>query len=144
MRDEELFMIRQAVALLAGFAGIGAAHAATLTPLQIAQRHMEFAAKGDVDAIMGDYADNAVNLTAGKSVQGKAAIRQIFVGMMARLKPGEPSPVAAMKILKSWEEGDVGYITWQMGAMTGTEEFLVRDGKILVQAVFVSTAAAAK
>jgi len=137
-------MIKQSIAILAGLAGIGTAHAATLTPIQIAQRHMEFAAKGDVDAIMGDYADDAVNLTAGKSVQGKAAIRQIFTGMMAKLKPGEPSPVAAMKIVKSWEEGEVGYITWQLGAVTGTEEFLVRDSKILVQAVFVSPAATAK
>ncbi|MBT2185725.1 nuclear transport factor 2 family protein [Sphingobium nicotianae] len=130
-------MSKLSIALAVALASPGAAHAATLTPAQIAQRHIEFAQKGDVDAIMGDFADDAVNFTAGKAVQGKNAIRGIFAGMANR-KPGEPSPVANMKIGKVWEEGEVGFVTWTMGPVNGTEEFLVRNGKILIQAVFIS------
>lgn len=42
-----------------------------------------------------------------------------------------------MTIDKVWEEGDVGFVNWHMGPVKATEEFLVRDGKIQVQAVFM-------
>ncbi len=45
-----------------------------------------------------------------------------------------------MKVTKVWEEGDVGFVTWEMGPVHATEEFLVRGGKIRVQAVFMSGA----
>ncbi|MBN8830665.1 MAG: nuclear transport factor 2 family protein [Sphingomonadales bacterium] len=127
-------MIRLSFAALALVSSFGAAHAAELTPTDIVNRHMAAAARQDVDAIMADYADDAVNLTAGKAVQGKPAIRAVFAGMFK----GSGAGTSGMKVTKVWEEGDVGFVTWTMGPVTGTEEFLVRNGKILVQTVFIS------
>ena len=50
------------------------------------------------------------------------------------------APAPAMKIIRVWEEGNVGFVTWQAGTLKGTDEFLVRNGKIAVQAVFLSDA----
>jgi hypothetical protein len=38
-----------------------------------------------------------------------------------------------------WSDGDVGFITWTAngGRFQGSDTYLVRDGKILVQAVFI-------
>lgn len=132
--------MKHGLAIIAALAAAGSAHA--VTPSEIVSRHMAAAAKGDVDAIMADYADDAVVLQAGQASQGKPAIRAVF----ERLFPPRPAGTAAaagapaMKITRVWEEGDIGLVTWEAGPLKGTDEFLVRDGKILVQAVFLGGA----
>ncbi len=108
------------------------------TPAEIVQRHMQFAASGDVDSMMGDYADDAVVLTAGSALQGKAAIRALFTNMLAN-----PAARTAIKPTKVWAEGGVGFVTWERNAGTptadkGGDSFVVRNGKIEVQAVFMA------
>ncbi|MEI9965229.1 MAG: nuclear transport factor 2 family protein [Caulobacteraceae bacterium] len=135
-------MTMAALAAVLAAAGAAQAQPAALSPTDIVHRHMAFAAKGDVDSIVGDYADDAVVLTAGKAAQGKAAIRAQFAGMFGARPAGAPAGgPPAMKTLKVWQEGDVGFVSWQMGAggpapINGVDEFLVRGGKIQVQAVF--------
>lgn len=139
-------MRRTWVAALAAVTAAGAAHAADLTPTDIVNRHIA-AAKVGVDAIMADFADDAVVLQAGRAVQGKAAIRALFARMLAPRPAAPPAagappsaPLAAMKVTRIWQEGNVGFDTWEMGPVHATEEFLVRDGKIEVQAVFMNGA----
>ena len=43
-----------------------------------------------------------------------------------------------MTVDKVWQEGDVGFVNWHMGPVKATEEFLVRNGKIAVQSVFMA------
>ena len=145
-------MIKAGVAALAAFMMTGAAIAADLTPTEIVKRHT--ASGGNVDAIMADYADDAVVLQAGKAFQGKAAIRGLFEGMFRRpaagaapAAPPPPPPAgapapAAMKVTRVWEEGNVGFMTWERGPMHATEEFIVKGGKIAVQTIFISMAPA--
>ena len=136
-------MIRTSLAAIA-FITIAAAPAfaqAELSPVDIVNRHMAFAAKGDVDAMVGDYADDGMTITAGKVTAGKPALHAMFAGMLAAPKAGAPAR-AAMKNLKVWADGDVGFVAWEMGsgtpqAVKGTDAFLVRHGKILVQTVFI-------
>ena len=113
------------------------AHA--LTPKEIVERHTS--AGGDIDKIMADYADDAVVMQEGRAIQGKAAIRVLFERMFPKPDPDAPARKApaggGMNITKVWQEGDVGFMTWEMGPMKATEEFLVRDGKILVQTIFM-------
>ncbi len=140
-------MIKYAVAAVAAVMIAGAAQAAALSPTEIVQRHMAAAAKSDVDAIMADYAEHAVALQSGQATQGKAAIRALFERLFPPRPAGSPPPAAGapgMKVTRVWEEGNVGFATWQMGALTGTDEFLIRDGKIEVQAVFLSGAPPAR
>ena len=128
----------------------GTAHAADLTPMEIVQRHTS--SGGDVDKIMADYADDAVVLQQGRAIQGKPAIRELFARMFgarpaappqAGAAPRAAPPGGGMKVTRVWQEGNVGFDTWEAGPVHATEEFIVRNGKIEVQAIFMSTAPAA-
>jgi len=147
-------MLKFGVAALATVMMVGAAQSAELTPTEIVNRHI--GAKGDIDAIMADYADDAVVLRAGRAVRGKPAIRTLFERMFPNRPAGAapaaapaPAPAGAplaaarpaMTVTRIWEEGNVGFLTWEMGPTHTTEEFIVRDGKIQVQALFMSSAA---
>jgi hypothetical protein len=142
-------MIKLSIAAFAALIAAGTAQAAELSPTDIVNRHVS--SGGNIDAIMADYADDAVVLQAGKAYQGKAAIRPLFERMFAG-RPAAPAPAAGapapaarpagggMKVTRVWQEGNVGLMTWQAGPMNATEEFLVHDGKIQVQAIFMSRA----
>ncbi|MBO9669511.1 MAG: hypothetical protein J7485_03235, partial [Sphingobium sp.] len=43
-----------------------------------------------------------------------------------------------MKVTRVWEEGNVGFMTWEAGPMHVTEEFIIRNNKIAVQAIFMA------
>jgi hypothetical protein len=139
-------MIRFVAGALAAIIVTGAARAAP-SPIDIVHRHVS--SGGNIDAIMADYADDAVVLQAGKAYQGKAEIRPLFEKMFAG-RPAAPAsgtppatrPAGGMRVNKVWQEGDVGLMTWSAGPMNATEEFLVKDGKIKVQAIFMSRAPA--
>ncbi|WP_404713138.1 nuclear transport factor 2 family protein [Sphingomonas sp. MMS24-J13] len=131
-------MSRFAAAAFAAIMMAGAAQAADLSPIDIVTRHNAAVAKSDVDAMMADYADGAIVLEAGKTIQGKPAIRALFAGMFPKPAPGAaPTGAAAMTVTRKWAEGNVGFYTWEMGAVHGTDEFVVRNGKIEVQSVFI-------
>ena len=136
-------MYKYAVGGLAMLMIAGAAQAADLSPSEIVQRHV--ASGGNLDAMIDDYADDAVVMQQGRVLQGKAAIRAFYANMFGA-RPGgagAPPPGAPaggppkMTVDKVWEEGDVGFVSWHMGPVKATEEFLVRDGKIQVQSVFM-------
>lgn len=141
-------MKRTGLAALAAFALAGAtlsvpAHAEELTPAEIVKRHT--AAGGDLDKIMQDYAEDAVVFQQGRAIQGKPAIRELFAHMFPPKPKGDAPPPPSsgqgnggggMHVTKVWEEGNVGFMTWEAGPMKATEQFLVHDGKIVLQAIF--------
>ena len=43
-----------------------------------------------------------------------------------------------MTVDKVWQEGNVGFVNWHMGPVHATEEFVTKDGKIEVQAIFMT------
>jgi hypothetical protein len=138
-------MIKFVTGTFAAILVTGTAQAA-LSPIDVVNRHV--ASGGNIDAIMADYADDAIVLQAGKAYQGKAAIRPIYEKMFGGRPAapagtaGTPPAAGGMKVTKVWQEGDVGLMTWTAGPMNATEEFLVQDGKIKVQAIFMSRAPA--
>ncbi len=73
-------MIRVPLTLLACLALASPALAADLSPAEVVQRHID--AGGDVDAIVADYADDAVVLQQGRILDGKDAIRAFYTQMM--------------------------------------------------------------
>ncbi len=84
---------------------------------------------------MADYAENAVFISnLGGVLEGVDAIRAVFAA--AGDFPG---------IEKTAEhvEGGVAYVTWEAAGITfGTNTFVVRDGKIVVQTVAMHLASA--
>jgi len=105
------------------------------TPEQIIHRHMAFGAKNDARGMAGDYADDGVILSSGQVVRGKAAILASATRLLG--KPGGP-PKMDIRAVKITSDGDVGIVFWQVPkGPHGEDAFLVRHGKILVQAVFL-------
>jgi ketosteroid isomerase-like protein len=112
-----------------------AALAAALSPAQIVARHMGAFDKHNLDAIVGDYADDAVMIQPAQTFQGKAAIRKFFAPMADPKAPRLVSKPATV-------DGDVATATWTLGAgtpaaMSGKDVFVIRGGKIHTQAVFI-------
>jgi hypothetical protein len=144
----ELTMLKYAIPAMAMVLCAGAARAQGSSPAEIVQRHV--GSGGNVDALMADYADDAVVLQNGRAIQGKPAIRQLFQTMFGGRRAAPPTPQGAapaappaggppkMTVDKVWQEGNVGFDTWHVGATHASEEFLIRDGKIEVQAIFMS------
>ncbi len=140
-------MIKYAVAAVAAVMIAGAAQAAALSPTEIVQRHMAAAAKSDVDAIMGRLCRTCGGAAGRPGDPGQGGDTRLVRAPFPPRPAGSPPPAAGapgMKVTRVWEEGNVGFATWQMGALTGTDEFLIRDGKIEVQAVFLSGAPPAR
>jgi hypothetical protein len=142
-------MPKTGLAVLALVFAAGAAHAQGSSPAEIVQHHV--GSGGNVDAIMADYADNAVVLQNGRAIQGKEDIRKLFEAMFggnrrASLPAGQnahdgpaapPAAAPKMTVDRVWQEGNVGFVKWEMGPVHATEEFVIRDGKIAVQAIFM-------
>jgi hypothetical protein len=128
-----------AVALGAVLLAALPAAAASYSPEQIIHRHMAFGAKKDAAGMAGDYADDAVVMTAGQVVRGKAAIRASINRLL-----GPQAAKMDTRPVKITSDGDVGIVFWDVPkGPHGEDTFLVRHGKILVQAVFMGATPAA-
>lgn len=127
-------MIRYALTATAALLMAGTAQAAD-SPTDVVTRHMAAFNKGDLAAMMADYADDAVVLQSGTAVQGKPAIQALFARIAAPPAGGAKLQLTTTRI---WEEGSVGFVTWTGGPVSGTDQFLVRNGKIQVQVVFMA------
>jgi ketosteroid isomerase-like protein len=94
--------------------------------------HMESFATKDLDALMSDYVESSVLITAEKTYTGIAEIRTFFDAM---LKGVTPEFLAAFKMVKQEIVGDVAYINFTVeGFLTlGSDTLVMKDGKIAVQ-----------
>ena len=114
------------------------AQESTSTTRSIVEKHLADSARGDVDEVLSDYADDAVLIGPDGVVKiGKQAIRVEFEAL---LSPGSGS---ALTLTNSSYDGRVGYITWTMGSngnteVLGSDTFIVEDGKITVQTVVLN------
>src|SRR5690348_11704702 len=96
----------------------------------VLRHHLEALAAGDVEAIVSDYADDAIVISGQHTVRGLDGVRLMFKAV-ADNPPKIDIDVTTV-------EGDVGYITWHSDtASFGTDTFVVRDGKIVYQTVAV-------
>jgi ketosteroid isomerase-like protein len=102
------------------------------TPEQVVAHHLAAFTHHDVEAVMSDYADDAIFIAPKQTVQGKAALRKMFESFLTN-----NAPVFEVKVTA---DGDVGYEHWVMNpgkpdSMSGTDAFVVRHGKILFHTV---------
>ena len=127
------------LAVLAALAATPAL-AQALTPEDFIHRHMDFAAKGDVDGIANDFAVDGASINGGNAAVGRAAIKAQFARLVGP-KPGAAGGgggMGGMKVDKIWSQGNVGFIQWEAGPMHATEVFVIHDNKIASQSVFMS------
>ena len=96
-------------------------------------RHLASFMNKDREAIMADYADDAVIFTPQGPVQGKAAIEALFVDVILPMATDEF--MSNMKLVRQDIIGDVAYLQWSVDGMVsmGLDTFVIRDGKIVYQ-----------
>jgi ketosteroid isomerase-like protein len=107
------------------------------TAQQVVEHHLDAFTHHDVEAVLSDYADDAIFIAPKQTVQGKPALRHMFESFLANGSGKTPAPVFEAKVTS---DGDVGYEHWVMnpgqpGSMEGTDAFVVRHGKILFHTV---------
>ena len=95
--------------------------------------HVEAFAKGDLDAHMSDYCEDAVLITPDGILRGSGEIETFFEEFLASFPPGSTFE-ASQRIV----ERTMAYIVWSgrsehLDTPFATETFMVRDGKILMQ-----------
>ena len=115
---------------------VTSARAGTIpTTEQVVEHHMRSGNAQQVEEVMHDYAANAILVAPDGVHKGKQAIRASY----EQLASGPKSTITADRKVF---EGEVGYVAWTMnagqpGAVHGTDTFIVRKGKIVVQTVTI-------
>ncbi|MGK5114850.1 MULTISPECIES: nuclear transport factor 2 family protein [unclassified Geodermatophilus] len=103
------------------------------TPQEIFQHHVEAIGAGDVDAILADYAEDAVLITPDQVVRGRDGIRQLFTSLLGEI------PDADWTVPTQVFEGDVLFIEWSAVAekarAEGVDTFVFAGDAIRVQTV---------
>ncbi len=101
----------------------------------VLHHHLEAFAAGDVDETMEDYTDESVLIIPDATLTGRDEIRAAFTEFYSGLfRPGTYE--FTMDRIEAVR--DIAYIVWHSineGAEVtlGTDTFVIRDGKIVVQ-----------
>src|SRR4051794_33395685 len=101
----------------------------------VVQHHMDALGAGDLDAIMEDYTEESLLLTPQGPAKGLDTLRAGFQGAIDGLfKPGAHT----FHLDDFVVEGEVAVIVWRVDGEAvdvpyGTDTFIVRDDKIVVQ-----------
>ena len=108
----------------------------------VLERHLKCFSEYDLRGIISDYAPDAILFTANGPLRGVDEIRSLFQSLIAEFK--KPGSAFSMKLQSV--EGEYGYILWNAETSDnvyelGTDTFVVRNGKIVVQSFASKTAA---
>jgi len=101
---------------------------------EVLDRHLRSFGQRDLNGILSDYAPGAVLFTPEGPLRSIDAIKSFFQALLAEFgKPGATFSLKHQSI-----EGDYGYILWTAETADnvyalGTDTFVVRDDKIVVQ-----------
>ena len=131
----------------------GAAFAADSAKV-VLDRHVAAMKAGDLDAVMADYADDALLLAPAGVVpgqknygglnvlEGKANIRKFFAVLTSK---GSNPAVKSMTSSFETRGSDTTLMHWKQWPGTpkevaGTDVWVIRDGKVISQAVLVEPA----
>ncbi|MBW8744336.1 MAG: hypothetical protein JF628_08315 [Sphingomonas sp.] len=139
--------------LLALPLAMAASAALAMTPSQVVAHHVAMMKKGDLPAIMSDYATNTVVIAPPGLVRGQSAKGVgVFVGsvdarrVFATLTDKDHHPgVRTMETRISPGGVDIARLKWVQfkgtpQQVSGEDIFVVRNGKIAYQAILVDPA----
>ena len=103
---------------------------------EVLNHHLSSFGAGDVEAIMEDYTDDSVIILQSGLLEGKEAIRGLFVALVGEFsKPGMSFEMDATHI-----KDNVAYIVWHADTADNTYEyatdtFVIVDGNIQTQTI---------
>jgi len=101
--------------------------------VKVINNHLQAFAKGDIDALISDFADDATFYKQDGILNGKAEIRRLFNGLLEAMPPGSD-----IEIKKQLIDGEIAYLYWSGESESveipfATDTFIIRDGKIVKQ-----------
>lgn len=101
------------------------------TTKTLLMHHLSSFQDNDLDAVVSDYTDASVLITAGATYTGRQAIR----GFFAKLIPQFPKKRTRFELDKMIVNDELVFIVWHATMPTlsvplGSDTFLVKDGKI--------------
>jgi ketosteroid isomerase-like protein len=104
------------------------------TPQEIFQHHAEALGAEDIDAIVSDYADDAIFITPDGVLRGKDGVRKAFEKLTSDV------PGAEWALPTQIYEDDILLLEWKATSAEskvedGIDTFVFRDGLIRVQTV---------
>jgi hypothetical protein len=104
------------------------------TPQEIFQHHAEALGAEDIDAIVSDYADDAIFMTPEGVLRGKDGVRQGFERLTSEV------PGARWELPTQLYEDDILLLEWKATSSAskvedGIDTFVFGDGLIRVQTV---------
>ncbi len=93
--------------------------------------HLQALGQG-TDAILSDYTENSILFTPNGPVRGLGELRTFFETFISNLPPGM---MEAFEMVRQDVDGEIAYVLWKAEpfAPLGTDTFVVRNGKIMVQ-----------
>jgi ketosteroid isomerase-like protein len=96
------------------------------------KHHLQAFREG-VDAILSDYTEDSVLFTPDGPVRGLDGLRTFFDGFIRDWPP--ELFVDALRLIRQDVDGEVAYLVWKAEPYItmGTDTFVVRNGKIMVQ-----------
>ena len=95
--------------------------------MRVLERHGAAAQANDLDAVLADYAEDAVLISPGHGVLRGREIRTFFEN---------PSDLTGFEVISLFVDDEVAFFTWKTAAVAfGSDTFIVRGGKIAVQTV---------
>ncbi|MBT5484753.1 MAG: nuclear transport factor 2 family protein, partial [Gammaproteobacteria bacterium] len=94
---------------------------------RIVEHHLSASENANIAEVMSDYAENAVLISDGIVIKGKAAIRQTFEQL---LTGADPLP---LKVTRSAYEENIGFIVWTMeNGLEGSDTFIIENKNMQV------------
>lgn len=95
-------------------------------------RHRQAMRSGDMDAVMSNFAEDAVFITQEGIVRGRDQIRRFIEYGLDNMPQGYGE---AVEVLQEYYEGEVGYLVYSAKPFVnmGTDTWVVRDDKIIAQ-----------
>ena len=106
-------------------------------------RHVAAFTAGDVDAVLGDFADNAVVITPDGVFDGQERIRLLYQGLLAEFGTIDNGDSPGIAVDALHVRRDTLFITWHAESMHhrfrfGTDTFIVDGDKIMRQSIAFS------
>jgi len=104
------------------------------TPQETFQRHVAALTAGDMEALVADYAEDALVLTLTGEYRGRSAIRELFEGL------GKALPNLAIEADAAVFAGDVLLLRWRADSSLNVVEdavdtFVFHDGLIQIHTI---------
>jgi ketosteroid isomerase-like protein len=112
----------------------GAAPAGAERTEVVVGRHVQAFLANDLDALMADFAENALLCAPEGAHRGRGAIRAFF----ERVLPAFPAGTTTLEVKQQIVDGELCYVVWSSSSpvadvSSACDVFIVRDGTLVYQ-----------